>query len=85
MTSDISDRAVMCEEQGRRVLVSEGTQRWVLTIVHVIDIGDRHELRLVNRDAKSGQPDLLLTPKMWQAMTPVLAPKGENYRYTLSL
>ena len=77
MNGNVTDLGLMLEVQGRRVLVGAR----VLTLVHVVDIGHR-ELRLVNREAKDGKPDLLLTQAMWKATEPAKSNKL-NYQYEL--
>jgi hypothetical protein len=83
MKGSVSDRNLMLEEQGRRVFVTQGKESWVLTIVHLVDVGDHHELRLTNRDPKSGKPDLLLTQEMWNVIEPTT--KVEHCHYVLKL
>ena len=63
--------------QGDRVLLhwtmadnSEESGDMVLTVVHVVDIDDRRELRLVNREDKTFSPDWPLSQKLLAAMQP---------------
>lgn len=85
MTGQVTDRKLMLEQQGKRVLVSktDGSRTWALTIVHVVDV-DKHELRLTNRDDKTRKPDWALSQKLWEAIEPAEANKL-NCQYALTI
>ena len=89
MTGDVASRDLMLEQQGRRVFVAKADgsgKTWALTIVHVIDTGDRRELRLVNRDSKDRKPDWLLAQKLWDAIQPFGAESNKlNCQYQLTI
>ena len=63
--------------QGDRVLVYNHVDDdlrlvYVLTLIRVIDV-DRQEMRLVNRDAKTGKPDWAFTQKYYDSLKPAKA------------
>lgn len=69
MTSDVTDPEVMYEHQGQKVFVfkSSTQAQYVLTLVRVLDIG-KQELRLTNREIKSGKPDWPVSQRLWEAI-----------------
>ena len=85
MTGDVTDRALMLAQQGKRVLVAkaDGSRRWALTIVHVVGEASR-SLRLANRDDKSRQPDWALSQKLWEAIE-AAGDNKLNCEYELSI
>lgn len=86
MTGTVTDRNLMLEQQGKRVRVekSDGSHVWALTIVHVVDVGEKHELRLANRDDKTHKPDWALSQKLWEAIEPA-EPNDLNCQYALTI
>lgn len=85
MTGNVTDRNLMLEHQGKRVLVAkeDGSRHWALTIVHVVD-GDKHELRLANRDSKDHKPDWPLRQAMWESIEPA-EPNKLNCDYEVTI
>jgi len=70
MTGAVTDRNRMLEIQGDRVLLHKlGVPARVLTIVHAVN-ETGHELRLVNREDKSGKPDWPISQKLFEAIHP---------------
>jgi hypothetical protein len=60
------------ELQGNRVLVPGNSKKeaLLLTIVHVVDVGDRRELHLVNKEEKSKE-SCLLTQELADRLVPL--------------
>jgi len=73
---DITDPQNMLDVQGDRVIVyNEGNAvaEHVLTLVRVMGIGHQ-EMRMVNKESKTRQPDWAFTQKWYDR----LRPAGEN-------
>ena len=87
MTGDVKSVDTMLKVQGERVVVHwrwhDGTGEGVVlcTFVHVVDV-DRRELRLVNRDERSRQPDWGVSQKLFESIRP-MPPNTFNAKWQL--
>ncbi len=85
---DITVPKNMLAIQGDRVLVYNHVDddlqlAYVLTLIRVIDV-DRQEMRMVNRDNKTGKPDWLFTQKWYDSLRPA-RPNKENAQWEVTL
>jgi hypothetical protein len=73
----------MLAEAGKRVRVSkaDGSKSWALTLVEVVDIDNRRELRLCNR-SKPFKPDWSVSQRLWEAVVPAQDDECD-YRLTI--
>jgi len=88
MTGDVKSVDTMLKVQGQRVLLfwrdGEESGAVVCTFVHVIDVDRRRELRLVNKDERSHEPDWPVGQKSFDAIRPA-APNKFNAQWQLNI
>lgn len=68
MRGSVTDRSVIRNVQGDRVLVLRGDEMLLMTFVN--KIGETSQLRLVNREVKAHRPDWRVTQELWEAIEP---------------
>lgn len=90
MLGDVHSVDTLLTLQGDKVLVrgkhADGrVEEWLLTFVHVVDV-DRRELRLVNRENKSRQPDWHVKQALLDAVKPAEENKvGAKWRLAIRI